>query len=124
MERTELADHDQRVPGRGYHHTNGRSVVDEKTNAPDASLRTAKHRGCCSGCRWCAPEAEDGSNSRRERHQSQLVLDPDMEEASDPLSYILLIDNGFLVRLGRRPRSPQAIHPRRRRRFLSAKSPA
>ena len=40
MERLELADHDPRVAGRGYHHTNGRSVVNENTNAP---RRVAPH---------------------------------------------------------------------------------
>ena len=60
MERLELANHEQRVAGRGYHHANGRSVVDEKTNAPEASLCEAKRRGRCSGCAWCAPEAENG----------------------------------------------------------------
>jgi hypothetical protein len=57
MERLELADHDTRVARRGYDHSNGRSAgeASPKTNAP-CRLGTAH----CSGCRWCAPEAEEG----------------------------------------------------------------
>ena len=42
------------------------------------------------------------SNSRRERHQSRLAWDPDLEEAADVPPYILLIENWFPIRPRRR----------------------
>ena len=108
MEQVELADHDQRVAGRGHDHANGRSVVDEKTNAPEASLCEAKRRGRCSGCRWCAPEFEEGSISRRERQQTSLPWDPDLEEAAEQPPHLIL----FVPCLG--------VHRKRRRRLLSS----
>ena len=43
-----------------------------------------------------------GSNSRRERQQTSLPWDPDLEEAREAPPYILLIDNGFPIRRRRR----------------------
>lgn len=57
MEQAELAGHDQQVVRLSHHHSNGRgaSEASHNTNAP-CRLGTAR----CSGCAWCAPEAENG----------------------------------------------------------------
>ena len=51
-----------------------------------------------------------GSISRRERQQTSLPWDPNLEEASEAPPYILLVDNWF------------PIGPRRRHRLTSAKT--
>ena len=43
-----------------------------------------------------------GSNSGRERHQSPLPWDPDLEEASVQPPYLILLDPHFMVYRGRR----------------------
>ena len=48
-----------------------------------------------------------GSNSRRERHQSQLVWEPDMEEATEQPPHMILLDP-YLV-----------VYRRHRRRLIS-----
>ena len=50
------------------------------------------------------------ANSRRERHQSPLPWDPDLEEASEAPPYILLIDNWFAIRRKRRRRRSTLSH--------------
>ena len=49
-------------------------------------------------------QPSSASISRRERQQTSLPWNPDMEEASETPSYILFIDNGFPLRPRRRRR--------------------
>ena len=61
-----------------------------------------KYPPCGSMRREMQPSS--ASNARRERHQSPLPWDPDLEEASEAPPYILLIDNWFPIHRRRRLR--------------------